>query len=70
MPVNRSVPDVAQAAVVAVAPKGEALAGRVTFHWTPEARYGAKERAFSVQTKADRHASGSPFGGAGGRKPD
>ena len=26
-------------------PKGEALAGRVTFHWTPEARYGAKARA-------------------------
>ena len=24
---------------------GEALAGRVTFHWTPEARYGAKGRA-------------------------
>ena len=23
-----------------------------------------------VQTKADRHAKGSPFGGAGGRKPD
>ena len=23
-----------------------------------------------VQTKADRHANGSPFGGAGGRKPD
>ena len=54
------------AAVVAVAPKG----GRATFYWTPEAGYGAKERAFSVQTKADRHASGSPFGGAGGRKPD
>ena len=33
------------AAVVAVAPKGEPLAGRVTFHWTPEARYGAKGRA-------------------------
>ena len=49
---------------------GEALAGRATFYWTPEAGYGAKERAFSVQTKADRHASGSPFGGAGGRKPD
>ena len=26
-------------------PEGEALAGRVTFYWTPEARYGAKERA-------------------------
>ena len=23
-----------------------------------------------VQTKADRHAKGSPSGGAGGRKPD
>ena len=23
-------------------PKGEALAGRVTFHWTPEVRYGAR----------------------------
>ena len=29
------------AAVVAVAPKG----GRATFYWTPEAGYGAKERA-------------------------
>ena len=26
-------------------PKGEPLAGRVTFHWTPKARYGAKGRA-------------------------
>ena len=26
-------------------PKGEALAGRVTFHWTPEVRYGARGRA-------------------------
>ena len=33
------------AAVVAVAPKGEPLAGRVTFHWTLKARYGAKARA-------------------------
>ena len=27
-------------------------------------------RASLVQWKPDRHASGSPFGGAGGRKPD
>ena len=27
-------------------------------------------RASLVQAKADRHANGSPFGGAGGRKPD
>ena len=27
-------------------------------------------RALLVQTKADRHAKGSPSGGAGGRKPD
>ena len=33
------------AAVVAVAPKGEPLAGRVTSYWTPEVRYGAKGRA-------------------------
>ena len=78
-------------------PKGEALADRVTFHWTPEARQDAKGRALLtrgqrlldnapcqavagldsgallfprycaslVQTKADRHANGSPFGGAG-----
>ncbi len=26
-------------------PKGEALAGRATFYWTPEARQGAKGRA-------------------------
>ena len=26
-------------------PKGEALAGRATSYWTPEARYGAKARA-------------------------
>ena len=26
-------------------PKGEPLAGRATFYWTPEARYGAKGRA-------------------------
>ena len=35
----------AQAAVVAVAPKGEPLAYRATFYWTPEVRYGAKGRA-------------------------
>ena len=29
-----------------------------------------RHRASLVQTKADRHAKGSPFGGAGGRKPD
>ena len=29
-----------------------------------------RHRASLVQTKADRHANGSPFGGAGGRKPD
>ena len=33
------------AAVVAVAPEGEPLAGRITFHWTPEARQDAKGRA-------------------------
>ena len=26
-------------------PEGEPLAGRATFHWTPEARYGVKGRA-------------------------
>ena len=30
-----------------------------------KARPFAPRRAFSVQTKADRHANGSPFGGAG-----
>ena len=29
-----------------------------------------RHHASLVQTKADRHANGSPFGGAGGRKPD
>ena len=28
-----------------------------------------RHRALLVQWKPDRHASGSPFGGAGGRKP-
>ena len=32
-------------------PKGEALAGRATFYWTPEARYGVKGRA-SLQRAA------------------
>ena len=32
-----------------------------------KARPFAPRRAFSVQTKADRHANGSPFGGAGER---
>ena len=35
-----------------------------------KARPFAPRRAFSVQTKAGRPANGSPFGGAGGRKPD
>ena len=32
-------------------PEGEALAGRATFYWTPEARYGVKGRA-SLQRAA------------------
>ena len=33
-------------------PKGEALAGRFTFHWTPEARQDAKGRALLAGTAA------------------
>ena len=33
-------------------PKGEPLAGRGTFHWTPEARYGAKGRALLQRAAA------------------
>ena len=45
------------AAVVAVAPKGEPLAGRVTFLWTPEARRGAKGRALLQRTAASGQRS-------------
>ena len=34
-----------QSPSVTALPEGEPLAGRVTFHWTPEVRYGAKGRA-------------------------
>ena len=34
-----------QSPSVTAPPKGEPLAGRVTFHWTPEARYGVEGRA-------------------------
>ena len=37
-------------------PKGEPLAGRGTFHWTPEARYGAKGRALLPGTAASGQA--------------
>ena len=37
-------------------PKGEPLAGRVTFHWTPEARYGAKGRALLQRAAASGQA--------------
>ena len=37
-------------------PEGEALAGRVTFHWTPEARYGAKGRALLQREAASGQA--------------
>ena len=37
-------------------PKGEALACRVTFHWTPEARYGAKGRALLQRAAASGQA--------------
>ena len=33
-------------------PKGEALAGRATFYWTPEARYGVKGRALLQRAAA------------------
>ena len=38
-------------------PKGEALAGRVTFHWTTEARYGVKGRALLTGTAASGQRS-------------
>ena len=37
-------------------PEGEALAGRVTFHWTPEARQGAKGRALLQRAAASGQA--------------
>ena len=37
-------------------PRGEALACRVTFHWTPEARYGAKGRALLQRAAASGQA--------------
>ena len=37
-------------------PEGEPLAGRVTFHWTPEARYGAKGRALLQRAAASGQA--------------
>ena len=43
-------------------PKGEPLAGRVTLHWTPEARYGAKGRALLQRAAArpDMAQKGGP----------
>ena len=38
-------------------PEGEPLAGRVTFHWTPEARQGAKGRALLTGTAASGQRS-------------
>ena len=38
-------------------PKGEALAGRITFHWTPEARQDAKGRALLTGTAASGQRS-------------
>ena len=38
-------------------PKGEALAGRATFHWTPEARQDAKGRALLTGTAASGQRS-------------
>ena len=38
-------------------PKGEALAGRVTFHWTPEARQDARGRALLAGTAASGQRS-------------
>ena len=38
-------------------PEGEPLAGRVTFHWTPEARYGVKGRALLTGTAASGQRS-------------
>ena len=37
-------------------PKGEALAGRDTFYWTPEVRYGAKGRALLQRAAASGQA--------------
>ena len=37
-------------------PKGEPLAGRATFDWTPKARYGAKGRALLTGTAASGQA--------------
>ena len=37
-------------------PKGEALAGRATFYWTPEARQGAKGRALLQRAAASGQA--------------
>ena len=37
-------------------PEGEPLAGRATFDWTPEARYGAKGRALLTGTAASGQA--------------
>ena len=38
-------------------PKGEALAGRITFHWTPEARQDARGRALLAGTAASGQRS-------------
>ena len=45
-----------QSPSVTAPPKGEPLAGRVTFHWTPEARYGAKGRALLQRAAASGQA--------------
>ena len=45
-----------QSPSVPAPPKGEPLAGRVTFHWTPEARYGAKGRALLQRPAASGQA--------------
>ena len=37
-------------------PKGEPLAGRATFYWTSEARYGAKGRALLQRAAASGQA--------------
>ena len=45
------------AAGVTALPEGEPLAGRFTFHWTPEARQGARGRALLTGTAASGQRS-------------
>ena len=63
-----------QSPSVPAPPKGEPLAGRVTFHWTPEARYGVKGRALLQRAGPSSYnlsvcfADSSPSRGASGEE--